>query len=165
MRLPLALLLAGILTGQAQQVLFRDTFNRPDNRNIDAVLTGITNNTGSSLPVDGVYTQPFLDPNSRHPTYGAPDTDAGNGGGSQILSDAFQVKYGTGTANAYVNHNFTNASILANGGFSVSLDVTGYSQSGATGQGGAIAVGMSQARANTTLDASVGASRMTGAFG
>ncbi|MEK7951081.1 arylsulfatase [Luteolibacter soli] len=165
MRLTLALLFAGILTGHAQQVLFRDTFNRPDNRNIDAVLTGITNNTGTSLPVDGVYTQPFLDPNSRHPTYGAPDNDAGNGGGSQILSNAFQVKYGTGTANAYVNHNFTNAAILADGGFSVSLDVTAYSQSGASGQGGGFAIGMSQAEANATTDASVGTSRMTGAFG
>jgi arylsulfatase A-like enzyme len=164
MRLSLALLFAGVLAGQAQQILFQDAFNRPDNRNIDAVITGITNNTGTALPVDGVYTQPFLDPNCRHPIYGVPDTEAGNGGGSQILSNAFQVKYGTGTANAYVNHNFTNAAILANGGFSVSLDVTDYSQV-STGQGGGFAIGMSQAEANGTTDAFAGANRMTGAFG
>lgn len=164
MRLPIALIFAGLLTGHGQETLFRDTFDRPDNRNIDAVLTGITDGTGAPLPADGVYRQPWLDPNSRPPAHGVPDGDATNGGGAQILGSAFQVKYGTGTANAFVNHNFTNAAILTSGGFSVSLDVTAYSQT-TNGQGGGFAIGMSQAEAEGTADAFSGASRMTGAFG
>jgi hypothetical protein len=73
MRLPIILLLAGMLSGHAQDILFRDTFDRPDNRNIDAVLTGIT--------------------------------------------------AGTGTANAFVNHNFTGGDITGAGGFSVLLRI------------------------------------------
>ncbi|MES2437535.1 MAG: arylsulfatase [Verrucomicrobiota bacterium] len=164
MRLPLALLLAGVLTGHAQDLLFRDTFDRPDNRNIDAVLTGITDATGSALPADGVYTHAWLDPNSKPPLYGAPDADPANGGGTQILGNAWQVKNGTGTANAFVNHNFTNAAILEKGGFSVSLDVTAYSQT-TNAQGCGFAIGMSQAEAAVTGDAFSGASRMTGGFG
>ena len=164
MRLPSALLLASLLTGHAQDILFRDTFDRPDNRNIDAALTGITDGTGSALPADVVYSQPWLDPNSRPPAYGVPDGDATNGGGAQVVGGAFQVKFGSGTANAFANHNFINASILAKGGFSVSLDVTAYSQT-TSGQGGGFAIGMSQAEAAGTADAFNGASRMTGAFG
>lgn len=164
MRHSIALLLATLLSAQAQDILFRDTFDRPDNRNIDAVLTGVTDGTGSVLPADGVYSQPWLDPNSRPPTYGLPDGDATNGGGSQILGNAFQVKFGTGTANAFVNHNFTDPAILTRGGFSVSLDVTAFSQT-TNGQGGGFAVGMSQAEAAGTADAFSGASRMTGGFG
>ncbi|QJE96332.1 arylsulfatase [Luteolibacter luteus] len=152
MRLPLLALLAGMLPCHSQDIIFSDTFDRPDNRNIDAVLTGITNNTGTALPEDGVYSQPWLDPASRPPTYGAPDADPANGGGSQILSNVFRVKVGTGTANAFVNHNFTNAPILNAGGFSVSMDVTGYNQATA-GQGGAFGIGMTAAEAASMGDA------------
>ncbi|WP_052573069.1 arylsulfatase [Haloferula sp. BvORR071] len=158
-------LLALVFAAHARAaVLFEDTFDRANSRNIDGGLTGITDNTGSALPVDGVYTQPWLDPNSKPPTYGVEDADAGNGGGSQILSNRFQNDVGAGTANLFVNHNFTNPSILSAGGFSVAVDVTDYSQA-TNGQGGAIAVGMSQAEAAGTRDAFGGTSRMTGAFG
>ncbi|RYD35125.1 MAG: hypothetical protein EOP87_07910, partial [Verrucomicrobiaceae bacterium] len=164
MRLPALLFLSGILAAPAQDILFRDTFDRPDSTNIDAVLTGITDGTGAALPADGIYTNAWLDPNSKPPTYGAPDADPANGGGTRILGNAWQVKYGTGTANAFVNHNFTNASILASGGFSVSLDVNAYTQT-TNGQGCGIAIGMSQVEAAGTGDAFSGASRMTGGFG
>ena len=137
---------------QAQSILFRDTFDRPDNRNIDAVLTGITDNTGASLAADAVYSQPWLDPNNRAPTYGAPDAAPANGGGSQILGNVFQVKTGAGTANAYLNHNFTNAAILTAGGFSVSMDVTGFNQASAN-QGGAFGIGLTAAEAASMEDA------------
>ena len=68
MRLPLILLLAGTLACPAQAILFRDTFDRADSRNIDASLTGITDNTGAPLVADAVYSQPWLDPNSAPPT-------------------------------------------------------------------------------------------------
>ena len=51
-----------------------------------------------------------------------------------------------------MNHNFTNAEILAAGGFSVSLDVLQYSQT-TNGQGAAFAVGMSLADALAGKDA------------
>ncbi|TWT92917.1 hypothetical protein Pla108_40570 [Botrimarina colliarenosi] len=130
-------------------VLFSDTFNRADSRNIDADLTGITNNTGTALPADGVYTHPFLDP-ANDP--GPQDGMATNGGGARILSNQLLLAVGAGTSNAFVNHNFTNASILSDGAFTVSLDVLGYGGNG-NGQGGGFAIGMSQADALLAGDA------------
>ncbi len=136
-------------------VLFADTFNRMDDRNIDASLTGVTDNTGSTLPTDGVYTQPHVDPVFEDT--GDTDGDAANGGGAQILTGELQLAVGPGTSNAFVNHNFTNAGILAAGGFSVSLDVAGL-LSGSTGSqyGGGFAIGMSQGEAATAGDAAGG---------
>ena len=130
-------------------VLFSDTFDRGDSRNIDVSLTGITDNTGSSLVADGVYSQPFVDPNNE---LGGQDGDATNGGGAQILSSALQLAVGAGTSNAFVNHNFTNASILTSGAFQVSLDITGFNNTSDL-FGGAFAVGMTQSDALLAGDA------------
>jgi hypothetical protein len=132
--------------------LFVDTFNRPDNTDIDAATTGITNNTGTTFGASAVYSQPWIDPNSAAPIFGPPDANAANGGGQQILNNEYQLKYGTGTSNSFVNHNFTNASILSAHGFRISLDVNGFNQA-TNGQGAAIAIGMSQAEALTGHDA------------
>jgi hypothetical protein len=137
---------------RAQMTLFADNFDRPDNRDIDAVSTGITNNTGTTFSASAVYTSPWVDPNTVGPGFGLPDGNAANGGGQQILNNELQLKYGPGTANAFVNHNFTNASILSAGGFSVSLDVLGYNQT-TNQQGAAIAVGMSLVEAQAGHDA------------
>jgi PEP-CTERM motif len=147
----------------AQSVLFSDTFNRADSRDIQASLTGITDNTGSSLAADGVYSQPWLDPNNAAPTYGVQDGVAANGGGAQILSSQLQLAVGAGTSDAYVNHNFVNASILSADGFSISLDVGGYTQTGYQ-QGGAFALGMSASEAASAGDAFDENPSMTGAF-
>jgi arylsulfatase A-like enzyme len=152
MRLPLILLMAGTLACHGQAILFRDTFDRADSRNIDASLTGITDHTGAPLVADAVYSQPWLDPNNAAPTYGVQDGNAANGGGSQILSNVFQVKVGAGTANAYLNHNFTNASIPSAGGFSVSMDVTGYNQA-TVNQGAVFGIGMTAAETASMRDA------------
>lgn len=139
----------------AQTVLFSDNFNRTDNRNIQAEQTGIINNTGGSLLAGApgtVYFQPHLDPNNAYPTYGTQDGNAGNGGGAAISSSQLDLSIGAGTANAYVNHNFTDGSILASGGFSVSLDVTGYGNN-TFGYGGAFAIGMTAAEAASAGDA------------
>lgn len=162
--LRLAGLVPLILTAAHGATLFEDNFGRPDSRNIQAELTGITNNTGTVLAAGAVYTQPFLDPNNAPPTFGVQDGVATNGGGAQILTEALQFAVGAGTSNAFVNHNFTNAEILAAGGFSISLDVTGYLQA-TNGQGGGFAIGMSQAEASSTGDSFNGPSRMTGGFG
>lgn len=159
----LALLFPAIPLSQAG-ILFEDTFDRPDNRNISAVLDGITNNTGTTFLPGAVYSQPFLDPNNAAPTYGVQDGVATNGGGAQILANNLQLAVGAGTSNAFVNHNFTNAAIPAAGGFSVSLDVLTYTQA-TNGQGASFAIGMTQAEAASTRDSFSGAARMTGGFG
>lgn len=130
-------------------VLFSDSFDRNDNRNIDASLSSIIDNTGSSLAADGVYTQPFVDAAN---DVSGPDGNPANGGGAQILSGQLELADGPGTSNAYINHNFTNGEILTDGGFSVIVDMAGLNQSSA-GQGGGFAIGMSSADADATGDA------------
>ncbi len=151
----------------AQSILFSDNFDRADNRNIDAVLDGITDNTGASLAADAVYVHPFIDPNNAPPLYGVQDAGGANGGGAQILTNQLQLAVGSGTSNAYIDHNFTNAEILASGGFSVTLDVNGYTQTSRQ-QGGGFAIGMSKAEAGSATDATgtSGGSNpsLTGAF-
>src|SRR4051794_36422239 len=152
----LSAICAALCCHRAQAItLFADTFDRPDNHDIDAVTTGITNNTGTVFGASAVYSQPWIDPNSAAPIFGAPDTNAANGGGQQILSNEYQLKYGAGTSNAFVNHNFNDAAILSAGGFSVSLDVLGYNQA-TNGQGTAIALGMTLAEAQAGHDANDG---------
>ena len=60
----------GIFIGRAnaQSVLFSDTFDRANSHDIQASLTGITDNTSSGLAADTVYTQAWLDPNNAAPT-------------------------------------------------------------------------------------------------
>jgi hypothetical protein len=145
-------------------VLFADDFNRPDSRNIDGSLSGITDNTGSALGANGVYTHGWIDPNNDDPINGVQDGNAANGGGSQILTSTMQLAVGAGTSNTFVNHNFVNASILSAGGFSVSFDLGGFNQTGIQ-QGGGFAIGMSQSQASATGDAfDLATSKMTGAF-
>lgn len=157
----LSLVAAVVFSPSAAQavVLYADSFNRADNpNNIDAVLTGITDMAGTSLPADGVYSQPFFDPNV--------DGTAANGGGAAIQSNQLQLAVGNGTSNAYINHNFTNASILTDGGFSVSLQVVGNANNNnSSAHGGAFALGMSTARADTAQDAFNGVNKFTGGFG
>lgn len=144
-------------------VLFADNFDRTNSRNIDGSPAGITNNTGSVLSVDGVYSTPWVDP-ANDP--GPQDANAANGGGTQINNSRLELAVGAGTSNAFVNHNFVNPSILAAGGFTVSLDVLAYAGTN-EGFGGAFAVGMSQAEAASGSDAFTGApnnSKFTNAF-
>jgi len=130
-------LCVSVLAGTASaDVIFQDTFDRADSRNIDGALDGINNNTGSVLGIDGVYTHAFIDPANADPTNGVQDGDAVNGGGAQILNHELQLAVGSGTSNAFVNHNFLNTP-----SFSVSLDVTGNSQN-TVNQGGLFAIGM-----------------------
>ena len=166
--IPTLLALSLIQASAHAAVLFADTFDRADSNNIDASLSGITDNTGSSLAADGVYLHGQIDPNAAHPTYGAPDGNAANGGGTRILGNQYQLKYGSGTVSTYVNHNFTNGAILAAGGFSVSLDVMGYSQATGVQHGAAFGIGMTALEAASTRDAIGGGAlnqpHMAGAF-
>ncbi|MCA9260534.1 MAG: hypothetical protein KDA61_15080 [Planctomycetales bacterium] len=145
-------------------VLFSDSFNRPDSRDIDGDATGVVNNTSTSFAASAIYSQPQLDPNNADPTNDVQDADATNGGGALIAGEQLNLAVGAGTSNAFVNHNFVDASILADGGFTVSLDVAGYAQ-GTNGQGAGFAVGMSQAEAASTRDVFSGPARMNGGSG
>lgn len=154
-------------------VLFSDNFDRDNSNNIQNSNTGVINNTGSILnggTPGTIYSQPHLDPLNRAPGYANPDTIASNGGGARILNNQLQLAaQQPGTSNAYINHNFVNASIVAAGGFSVSLDITAY-EGTANIQGGAFAVGLSKSEADSAGDAydlaatPEGNKRMTGAF-
>ncbi|MBB5351844.1 hypothetical protein HNR46_002083 [Haloferula luteola] len=138
--LPIAALTALLgLPSASAAVLFSDNFDRADDRNIDASLTGIVDVTGSAFAGDDVYTQPWLDPNNAAPTYGVQDATPGNGGGARILSNTLQLAVGSGTSNAFINHNFTDTSLR--GGFSVTIDIGSY---GGTSNdfGGGFAIGM-----------------------
>ena len=148
----------------SSQTLFQDKFDRAENRNIDATLDGIIDNTGSNLVADGVYTHSFIDPNNAPPTYGVQDAVGTNGGGARILDNKLQMAVGAGTANAVINHNFINPEILSAGGFSVNLDISSYAN-GSFEFGGAFAIGMSSAEAASAKDAFDGAGRLTGGFG
>jgi MYXO-CTERM domain-containing protein len=67
----------------------------------------------------------------------------------------------------YVNHNFTNSLITTSGGFSVSMDVTGYNQA-TINQGAAFGIGMTAAEAAAMRDAvgnSANETHMSNAFG
>lgn len=163
MRIPLLVLLSSFAV-HGQGVLFKDTFDRADGRNINASLTGITDATGTAFAADAVYTHGWIDPNNAAPAYGTQDADPANGGGARILSNQLQLAVGAGTSNAFVSHNFTNAAILAAGGFSVSFELGGFNQTGIQ-QGGGFGLGMSQAQADSAADAfDPGTPKMTGAF-
>ena len=145
-------------------VLFSDSFDRANNRNIDGSIDGIVNNTGTTLAVDGVYTHPFIDPlNTAANNYQAQDANPANGGGAQISGNTLQLATGAGTSNAFINHNFTNSSITTNGNFTVTVAITGVAGTG-TGQGGGFGIGMSLAEAGATGDAISGATKLQDAF-
>jgi arylsulfatase A-like enzyme len=164
MRSAISALLMSAALAKGQAILFEDSFDRANSRNIDAALEGVTDGTGLSLAADAVYSHGWIDPNNGAPIYGVQDGNAGNGGGAQVASNQLQLAVGAGTSNAFVNHNFTNASIPGAGGFSVSFDLTANSGTGIQ-QGGGFAIGMSQAEADSAGDAfDLATPKMTGGF-
>ena len=116
------------------QVLFQDTFDRPDAEDINASTAGITNNTGTSFG----YVENF-----------APDR-------SDIVGNTLRLANGPGTSNIFVDHNFTDAAILNAGGFSVSFDLTQFGSGVGGGFGAGFGIGMSRPEALDTGDAQNG---------
>ncbi len=170
MRLTLCLLLASLFPASGG-ILFRDSFDRADSRNIQQSLDGIANHTGTAFEAGGdpagtpVYLHSHIDPASGFAGgFAVPDTIAANGGAARISGNTLNLAAEQpGTSNAIVNHNFTNPAILAAGGFSVSLDVD-TREGNSNGNGGGFAIGMPMAEAMTTGDANDGDPRMTGGF-
>lgn len=161
MRNPIAILtcLTTIGGSHAATLLFQDTFDRPNDPNTDASVTGISGIIGSTFTADTVYTHPHLDP-ANDPGAGT----AGDGGAARIESNRLQLAVGAGTSNAYINHNFVDPEITAAGGMSISLDVPDYGGT-ARQHGGGFAIGMSQAGANSASDSfNITSPSMTGAY-
>lgn len=138
-------------------LVFSDNFNRASSTDIDASLTGIVDNTGSNLMANGVYNEPY------RPGVGREIASTNPADSNKQL----RLAVGSGTTNAVVNHNFVNQAFLDAGGFSVSLDVTGYTLGGgaAGGYGGGFGVGMSAAEAAIVGETQTGAPKILNAFG
>jgi hypothetical protein len=84
-------------------VFFSDSFDRPNNTDIDASPVGMS---GSLSPM--TYVEAF----------------EGSGAASiQILSNQLNIAVGAGMSSLFMDHNFIDADILSTDGFSVSLDV------------------------------------------
>jgi hypothetical protein len=103
----LSLIIGAVSTAHAAvtgTVLFSDSFNRPNNNDIDASATGMA---GSYAPV--IYQEAFE--GSGQPTSIA------------IVSNQLNVAMGVGMSSLYIDRNLTGADILNADGFSVSMDV------------------------------------------
>ncbi|WP_193212982.1 hypothetical protein, partial [Luteolibacter marinus] len=144
----LAILPVLIPTALSAQLLFEDTFERPNADDINASSAGsagITNNTGTDLSA-GAWTENY--------NAGGVSTRTNigktNHPGTLFLAD------GAGTSNVYLNHNFTNAAIPAEGGFSVTLGIHDFGTIDDPGQIAALAVGMTEAEAQLSGDANTG---------
>ncbi len=125
-------LLAGGVYGD---VLFSDSFNRPDSTDADASSVGMN---GILAPL--VYQESY--------------EGSGAATSIQILSNQLNMAYGPGMANLYLGHNFIDALIVSAGGFSVSVDVVQIS-SAATDLANRFAgfgVGMTEAEAAAAKD-------------
>lgn len=147
---------ASLSTVAEAQVLFSDTFNRPSADDINASAAGVTNNVGID-PNAGFYVE----------NYNAGGvslrTNIGTVGPNGALTDVLNLADGPGTSNAYINHNFIDASIITAGGFSVSVDLVGGTIND-SGQGAGFAIGMSEAEAIDTGDAHDGGGSSSGNF-
>lgn len=125
-----------LLTGATSgEVLFGDTYNRPDSTDADASSAGMG---GTLAPL--VYQESY--------------EGSGAATSIQIASSQLNVAYGPGMANMYLGHNFIDTAILSAGGFSVSVDVVQIS-SAATDLANRFAgfgVGMTEAEAAAAKD-------------
>lgn len=112
-------------TVHAQTVLFGDTFDRPDNTDLNASATGKSGILGALNWVE-----------------------QSSGGDGKVLGNELQLGEtgggGGGWAIAYVDHNFIDSAITTGGKFGVSVDVTDFASNGGTRFTG-IAVGHSKA--------------------
>jgi hypothetical protein len=108
-----------------EAVLFGDTFDRPDNTDLNASTTGKSGVLGALNWVE-----------------------QSSGGDGKVLSNELQLGEsgggGGGWAIAYVDHNFIDSAITTGGKFGVSVDVTDFASNGGTRFTG-IAVGHSKA--------------------
>ncbi|HEY2083363.1 MAG TPA: sulfatase-like hydrolase/transferase, partial [Verrucomicrobiae bacterium] len=89
--------------------LFVDTFNRPDNTNIDASAIGMWGSRVPPIGADAAYYEGYE--GSGLPT------------SIQILSSNLQMAVGAGMSENGIMHNFTGQDIVDAGGFSVELTV------------------------------------------
>jgi arylsulfatase len=115
--------------------LFVDTFNRPDETNIDASATGMWGSRVPPIGIDAAYYEGYE--GSGLPT------------SIQIVSSNLQMAVGVGMSENGIIHNFTGSDIVDAGGFSVELTVQEINtdSSDAANRFVGFGVGLSQAEA------------------
>lgn len=125
-------LLAGGVYGE---VLFSDTYNRPDSTDADTSSAGMSGVLGPLV---------------------CQESYEGSGAATsiQILTNQLNLAYGPGMANMYLGHNFIDAAIVSAGGFSVSVDVVQISSAATdlTNRFAGFGVGMTEAEAAAAKD-------------
>ena len=119
MKIVLIFLFAALLgtlgiAGYPGTTLFNDSYDRPNNTDIDASSTGMG---GTLSPL--VYVEAF--------------EGSGAATSIQILSNQLNVAMGAGMSSLFLDHNFIDASLLTTDGFSVSIDVVGITTADDTG--------------------------------
>ena len=126
------LVLTSIGSPQAATItLFEDTFDRADNTNLNAVSTGKSGTLGALDWVEVKSAgEPTITSNTLRLGETTGTTTSGGGGGWSI---------------AYVDHNFTDATITSGGEFTVSVDLVGSISSGGNTRFNGFAVGHSLA--------------------
>lgn len=145
-RAGLALAVIGPAALRGQSLLYEDTFDRASADDIAAGIDGLTNNTADP---GNLWVENYNSGASVRTNIGG---DGGNNGNNGTPNTLFLAD-GNGTSNVFVDHNFIDAAILSDGGFSVSVDVSATSTITNNGQGAAIAIGMTRDEAVDTSDA------------
>ena len=148
-KLAIFLLVLGVAVqvqaGSTTTILFSDSYDRADNTDIDADSTGMA---GTQAPM--TYVEAF--------------EGSGAATSIQVLSNELDVANGVGMGSLYLDHNFTEASILSDDGFSVSLEVVSINPAGDdfANRWGGFGVGLTAAEAAAAGDLNDSATTLRG---
>jgi hypothetical protein len=128
-------------------VLFSDSFDRANNTDIDASSDGMG---GTLSPL----------------TYNEVFEGSGQASSIQVSSNQLNVAVGVGMSSLYLDRNFTDAAIISDGGFSISLDVTSITSADDWGNRfGGFGVGNTLAEAQAAGDSFDSAAPFRGVVG
>jgi hypothetical protein len=128
-------------------VLFSDSFDRADMTDIDASSVGMS---GTLSPM--VYQEAF--------------EGSGQATSIQVIGSNLNIARGAGMSSLYLDHNFTDASILSAGGFSMAMDVVSItSADDQANRFGGFGVGMTAAEAAAAADSFDSAAPFRGVVG
>jgi len=143
----LAVILVMTAVNARATVLFSDSYDRADMTDIDASSVGMG---GTLSPM--VYQEVF--------------EGSGQPSSIQVIGNRLNVARGVGMSSMYLDHNFTDASILAAGGFSMSMDVASItSADDQANRFGGFGVGMTAAEAAAAKDSFDSAAPFRGVVG
>jgi hypothetical protein len=143
----LAAVLAMTAVNANAAVLFSDSYDRVNMTDIDASSVGMS---GTLSPV--VYQEAF--------------EGSGQSTSIQVIGSQLNVARGVGMSSLYLDHNFTDASILSAGGFSMAMDVVRIATADdIANRFGGFGVGMTAAEAAAAGDSFDSAAPFRGVVG